>query len=146
MAYKIKGKIEGLRDVLAALDNVEKKVKKKAIRKAAGVAGTIVLKAAKARARKATGLLRKSLGKKIKVYKSGAVGVAIVGPRLGFRQVVSRGGRDVLSNPTKYAHLVELGTSHSAAHPFLRSALEQTRGQVREAMAKAIAEVVAGGK
>lgn len=143
MPFKIKGKIDGLEGVMEALSRVEKKIRKKAVRKAAGAAGTIILKSAKAKVRKATGLLRRSLGKKVKVYGNG-VSVAVVGPRVGFRQEVVRGGRKVLSNPVKYAHLVELGTSHSAAYPFLSAALTATREQVRDAMVNAILEVVEG--
>ncbi|MES2175105.1 MAG: HK97-gp10 family putative phage morphogenesis protein [Pseudomonadota bacterium] len=33
-----------------------------------------------------------------------------------------------------YGHMVELGTSHSAAHPFMRPALDNTRDEVRRAM------------
>ncbi|MEA3541942.1 MAG: HK97-gp10 family putative phage morphogenesis protein [Pseudomonadota bacterium] len=33
-----------------------------------------------------------------------------------------------------YGHMVELGTSHSAAHPFMRPALDNSREEVRRAM------------
>lgn len=143
MPFKIRAKIDGLSDVTERLKNIDKGIRKKALRKACGAAGTIILKAAKARARKDTGLLRKSLGKKVKVYSSG-VGVAVIGPRLGFRQTVKRGGREMTANPVKYAHLVELGTRHSPAYPFLSSAIDATRAQVRDAMSEAILEVIEG--
>jgi HK97 gp10 family phage protein len=37
-----------------------------------------------------------------------------------------------------YGHMVELGTSHSAAHPFLRPALDNTREEVRRAMGSSL--------
>ncbi|WIA58095.1 HK97 gp10 family phage protein [Sphingobium sp. WTD-1] len=33
-----------------------------------------------------------------------------------------------------YGHMVEFGTSHSAAHPFMRPALDNSREEVRRAM------------
>ena len=141
MAFKIRAKIDGLDDVTQRLKNMDKAVRKKALRKACGVAGTIILKSAKSKARKDTGLLRRSLGKKVKVYSSG-VGVAVIGPRLGFRQTVKRQGRELIANPVKYAHLVELGTRHSPAYPFLSSAIDATRAQVRDAMSEAILAVI----
>lgn len=138
----ITGKVEGLAEVLSALDGVDKKIRKKGVRKAVGQAGKIVLRAAKARVRKATGLLKRSLGRKTKVYRNSGVAVAIVGPRVGFKQQVQRGGKSVLSDPVKYAHLVEEGTSRAEALPFLRPALMQNAGQIQQAMADAIAEVL----
>ena len=44
------------------------------------------------------------------------------------------GGKTV--NPAKYAHLVEFGTSHSRAFPFMRTALAQTRGPVGAAITR----------
>ena len=40
------------------------------------------------------------------------------------------GRRDRVINPAKYAHLVEFGTTHSRANPFLRRAMSQSRSQV----------------
>lgn len=142
--FKIQGKIEGLGEVLARLDGVEKKTKKKILRKAVGQAGKILLKAAKQRAQKKSGLLRKSLGRKVKVYRNSGVAVAIVGPRTGYRQEVSRDGRKpVMSDPIRYAHLVELGTSHSAAFPFLTPAIEENAERIKDAMAGVIADGIA---
>lgn len=144
MPFAIKARFEGVQSAIQALDGMDKKVRRKGIRKAALAAGTIILKAAKSRVVRETGLLRKSLGKKVKVYTRG-VGVAVVGPRLGFKQEVTRRGVKVWSNPVRYAHLVELGTSHSAAKPFLKPALEATRKEVEAAMVKAINEVIEEG-
>lgn len=156
MAFAIKGRVEGLEEVLKALDAVDKKIRRKAIRQAVGAAGKIVLAAAKQKVPKNSGLLRKSLGRKVKVYRGSGVAVAIVGPRAGFRQQVSRDGRrPVLSDPAKYAHLVEGGVgahgyktragSHpgAAAHPFLRPALEDNKVAIYGAMAEILAGVLA---
>jgi len=118
MAFQVKVQFTGLQEILKRLDAVEKKVRKKILRKAIGAANKIVLKAAKAKVRKgATGLLKKSLGSRIKVYRQGGVVVGIVGPRSGFKK--TREGRAQTSlgakfaaagsRPTLYAHLVEGG-------------------------------------
>lgn len=160
MAWKIKGKIEGADQVVSALQDLEKKVRKKALRAAVSKAGSIILKRAKQLAPKDSGLLKKSLGRKVKVYPSG-VAVAIVGPRKGFRQDATRrkgkwAAVSTIADPTKYGHLVELGTaphtlkrsgiSHPGSSPrsFLRAALDSSQGEIREAMANEIKRVIGG--
>jgi HK97 gp10 family phage protein len=108
--------------------------------------GQILAKAAKAGAPKETGLLKKSIGSKVKVYPSG-VAVAIVGPRQGFKAEVTREKNRRFpwtgtSNPTRYAHLVELGTRQAPAKPFLKPALAGQQAAIREAMAKAVREAL----
>jgi len=83
-----------------------------------------------------SGLLRKSIGVRAKRYRrSGTMWVG-VGPRTGFRQIVTtRTGRIVLRNPIKYAHLIELGFRHRAgrlvpARPFLDPAIRQHQPSV----------------
>ena len=74
------------------------------------------------------GLLRKSLGYKVKTYTKTGTAVAVCGPRKGFREqigVVSRGkdkGKPIFADPQKYAHLVENGTRRTSAKPWLRPA------------------------
>ena len=138
MAIAIRTHIEGLAASIAKLDSVEKKLRTKILRKAMGQAGKLVLWAAKAKARRVTGLLRRSLGRKVKLFKNG-VAIAIVGPRVGFEQEVQRGGRTVMSKPTKYSHLVEKGTKHSKPQPFLRPAGEEQKGIVESAIGNTIA-------
>lgn len=133
-------------------------------RKKAVTAGArIVLNAAKSFAPKRTGLLRKSLGQKVKLY-GGETAVAIIGPRTGFRKKLVRlgsktaiatskkgqkllaaGGKEEWADPAKYAHLQELGTAHSPAHTFMRPALDTTRSQVTAAIGKVMADGVAEG-
>ena len=96
----------------------------KVLGQATSAATTPVLKSAKQKAPVETGLLKKSLGKKLKKYKRNAVAVCIVGPRSGFKDEGT--GR----NPANYAHLVELGTTHSAPKPFLRPALDENKSKI----------------
>lgn len=137
-SYRLQGKIEGLDALVASLKSLDRKIVKKTVRKMVTKGGQILARAAKQAAPKETGLLRKSIGSKVKVYPSG-VTVAIVGPRTGFRQQVTRKrGRWVpkveTANPTKYAHLVELGTARASAKPFLRPAFAGKAEAIREAM------------
>jgi len=159
VGFAIKAQIDGLGQVLARLQEADKKVRRKLLRQAVNEAGKIVLAAAKARVPKgATGQLRRSLGRKVKVYRSSGTAVAIVGPRKGYKIDVD--GRAV--DPVHYAHLVEYGRRAAAvktrkvlstgkvvfgrkaaavpAHPFMRPALDSTRDAVRQAMTRIILE------
>lgn len=146
MAFTIRSKVTGLEPLLRALDAAGKNLKKKGTRKAVGAAGKIILKAAKSRVRRVSGLLARSLGRKVKVYRGSGVAVAIVGPRKGYKQEVVRDGRIATSDPIRYAHLVERGTMRSQALPFLQPALDSTKTQVVQAMGDALASVLPGGR
>lgn len=100
------------------------KVERQGMREAARKAATPMLQAARAKAPVRTGTLKKSLAVKVKTFKRGkdSTVMAIIGPD---RNVVSEAG----DKPVKYAHLVELGTQHSAAKPFLRPAFDETKDQ-----------------
>lgn len=99
------------------------------------------------------GQLKNSIGWKVNFYRKSKVAVAIVGPRDGFREqigVVTRGknkGKPVFVNPSKYAHLVELGTRGSKAKPFLQPAAEigarMSAATLRAEVARAIDEASA---
>lgn len=85
------------------------------------------------------GLLRESIGFNVKKMRGEYS--ARIGPRTGFAKTIGtrtkgkNAGKPKLKIPNKYAHLVELGTSHSAANPFLRPAAISTQGEVVEGMA-----------
>ena len=85
---------------------------------------TPISKAAKALVPVETKTLRKSIGKKVKTYPGGIWGG--VGPRTDtkFTFFDEAGRKHKASN---YAHLVEFGTIHSSAKPFLRPAFRATR-------------------
>jgi len=66
---------------------------------------------------------------------------ARIGPQKGMKQIVTRTDkktgkkRQVMADPNKYSHLVEYGTSHSPAKPFIRPAIDSTQSQVLNTMA-----------
>lgn len=135
MPAPIRVKLEGLEEVKKTLLALEAKHFRKATRKGVTAATKLVLSAARANVPKRTGMLRKSLGRKVVASKGGKGYVGIVGPRKDisdrkraeqqlefeqgkrkkppkarFRKVVKYKGREILVNPVKYAHLVEYGT------------------------------------
>jgi HK97 gp10 family phage protein len=150
VAYAIAGTVAGLEELKAVLADVDRRVRKQALQKAIRAAANVVLRKAKANVRRRSGLLARSLGVKVKTYrgdKQGGAVVAVIGPRKGYRQQVgtyARGpkkGQPKYENPTQVAHLIEKGHGgpHPArAYPFLRPALDTSRGEVLEAVAKAV--------
>ena len=110
----------GDKELVRKLEALGPKVYKKVVAQASRKAWAPVTKTAKAKAPKATGLLRKSLGTKQKKYARNGVIVTLTGPRTGFEQDVTvqtpYGPMKRRQNPSKYAHLVEFGTaSHALA-------------------------------
>lgn len=147
MAFAIKGELQGLQSVLAALDKLKQGARNRILRKALTTAAKPMTKTAKELAPRETGLLRKSIGSVTRTNKSGFV-MVIIGPRVGFRKEVKlkknrifrqAGTRTVfvpkptdeqltmVRNPIKYAHLVELGTRYRRAKPFLQPAFDRNR-------------------
>lgn len=141
----IKVRIDGLQDVMKRLRAVDSKVQKKILRKALGKGSKIVLAEEKAQAPRETGLLRKSLGRKTKVYRHSGVVVVIVGPRTGMKQDVRRHGRNKLrparaADPTKYAHLAGPGRRQVFMTQAAARTLDRVRSVVIEAILQGIEE------
>lgn len=143
-------KLTGLEGVRRALSRLPDELKKAGEKSALMEGAKPVLKAAKghASASKDTGLLMRALGITVKKRRDGNMS-SRVGPRSGFKgkslgMKMSKKGKtkgqmtERFANPVNYAHLVEYGTSHSAANPFLRPAIESTHGEVVDAMAKGL--------
>ena len=132
--------LTGDKHLAKLLTGLGDKVARKVTRQAVTTAANPVLKAARAKAPKRTGLLAKSLGKKVKTSKDKQTVTALVGPR-----------RDVVGTfegkpykPSRIAHLVENGKinadgSHTPAQPFLRPAADETQGQALSIMTQKFA-------
>lgn len=114
----VRVRLTGFRQIGKALDHLEKKSAKKVIRKGATKGIQVYTKALKDRAPKQTGLLKKSIGSKVKSYRGGATVLGIAGARVGFRREVEvkirnkKGTRIVarkkeIRDPSKYAHITE---------------------------------------
>lgn len=144
----------GLEEVLDYLTKLKASVAQSVIRQAVRYGATPILQVARSEARVESGLLRKSLGVKVKSYSNGSV-IAVIGPRKGFRQEVgivggravrgkramNKARRTLVRNPVKYAHLVELGTKRSRKFPFLRPAWTNAKGLALERIKEKIVEL-----
>lgn len=158
MAQTIKGKIEGLDQLMARLKWIPQKMRKKVLRKAVGKAASIISKEIKrstpVRDRKRVSanitpvkLLRKSIAQKLKAYPQFLI--AVIGPRKGFRRQIGvrvRGksaGQAIYEDPANIAHLVELGHGgpHRApAHSFAEAGFNRAKGRARDVMAAVITQ------
>lgn len=151
MSFAIKTEIKGLDGLLKKTKLLKNPVK--AQQNACRRGGRVILKAAKPLCPEDTdphlsekGLLRKSLGVIVKVYKKVRV-IALIGPRRGFRRQVGtvrrgkRAGLPIYQDPAKIAHLVEYG--HGGPHPappkpFLRPATDSSQSAVVNEMAESL--------
>jgi hypothetical protein len=158
----MKLEIKALQDGLKAL----KKEAKKAIRRGITKAGRVMVRSIKSHVPTETKLLKKSLGVVVRTYQSGTV-VAIAGVRKGFRQQVSlkkvfrqvgKGGRVVrlskpqsgqlqmIRNPEKYLHLVELGfTQTGGKHVPGKAPIRKGHAAVIGEMERIVAEEFKAG-
>lgn len=115
--------VSGIEPLIRNLGKFKETTERSIVRRSMQFASTPVNKSAKRNVSVDTGALKRSIGKKVKTYRQSGTTAVIIGPRTGFNTEEGR-------NPTKYAHLVELGTDHSAAKPFLRPALHENGGVV----------------
>lgn len=154
MAGNVKMKLDGMRELRAALDKMPKELARTVEMSALREAMKPVSTAAKANAARYadTGLLASSIGLNVR-KKKGQSGVgsysARVGARKGYAKTVIRrikgkstnGSTRIYfkkqrANPIYYAHLVELGTSMLPAHPYLRPAVDSSEAAVVAGLAR----------
>ena len=144
MANSVEIELFGVQKLVKKLERLPTGLQRKTLHIAFRSGGKIFAEAAKRRAARRTGLLAKSLGNiKTKTKQKGVVRYK-VHPKKGFRRVLkqkrdgsigvfgkkkksaelseSKGSR--IANPQAYAHLVELGTKHARAHPFMKPAFD----------------------
>jgi HK97 gp10 family phage protein len=148
----LRKRVEGLAGLIAKFGALKVSARNKAIRKGLTVGARIVQKAAKANCKTKTGhgVLRKSIGQKVKIPRANPrtkakakPGYAVIGPRRKFKQQVGtytrgpRAGQPKYEDPANIAHLVEFGHGgpHPApAHPFMRPAWHSSKAKVLAAM------------
>jgi HK97 gp10 family phage protein len=163
--FRVKAELTGIKDLVGTLARLKKAVRNKLLRGAVGDGSKILLQAVKAKAPRESGLMRKSLGRRLKVYRNSGTVVGIVGPRTGFKREVSVGGRAGGRNPTKYAHLVEGGrrpvrivnkkvltdggifygreVAAARAQPFMHEALAESGARVQAAVRQKLTDGIA---
>lgn len=150
-------RILGLKEIKRRIEALPKELQKKAYRSALSSGARVIAKAAKRKAPEGDErLLKKSIGIKYLPATTRSQALGIIGPRRGFKgapKVVTdrKTGqkKTVTPDPVRYAHLVEKGTRHSAAKPFLRPAMIETQSEVFMKMSamidRAIAREIAKG-
>lgn len=135
--------LTGFKELEKTFKTLGDRVQRKVSRQAVNAATTPIVKAARQKAAKESGLLKKSLGKKVRTYVERKTVMGVVGPRKDFTGEFNGKKRW----PAKYAHLVEKGHVtedgvHVPAQPFLRPAFDQTQGEALGVMTDKLAEGV----
>jgi len=105
----VKSEIIGAKELEKALRTLPNKIQDKVLKSALRSGAQVIRKEAKARVPVRSGVLKDSITVKTATEKQRDQGLVFV----GFDKTASR-----------RAHLTEYGTSHSAAHPFMRPALD----------------------
>jgi len=116
--------LQGLDVLIGKLSDLDKKVRKKSIRRAVRASAAPVQKAMKQKAPKLTGGLKKSIKSKVKTYSKTGTTVAIIGSDRDFTTVDAKGEK---YRPGLIAHIIERGSSTAAAHPFIVPAFNQEK-------------------
>lgn len=121
MATKIN--IQGLRELDAALAELPRAVERRVMGNAVRAGARVIASAAKQGVPVDTGALKKSIVVRAGKRKRPGLVTALVG---------------FLRPRSRIAHLVEYGTSHSAAKPFMRPALDGHGQEAAEKMKEAL--------
>jgi HK97 gp10 family phage protein len=128
MPGKLTVKVEGLREIERAMKELGVQASNRIARSALNRSATPVVKRAKQLVPVDTGALRKAITKRLRRQRRGSDRQTIL---IGVERPRSR-----------IAHLIEFGTAHQAAQPFLRPSLDESVSDVlrvqREAMAAGI--------
>lgn len=138
MSQKSGLRIQGLKALDNALNKLPENMRKRAFRSVLTSGGRVIASAAKKNIRtNRTGLLKKSIRTKSGV--AGRAPYAVIGPSRSV-QGTYKGKKTV---PANYSHLVEYGTSHSKAQPFMRPALDSSGPAVMKKMARGLERFMA---
>jgi HK97 gp10 family phage protein len=134
-------KVEGLKELQARAKKLDAKLRRRVFSRAARAGGKIVVAAAKAEVPTRTGTLRASLVHRASSKPAkGLFGVKVTvkgGRKASERTAKRRKGKSGEYFPDtveRYYRFLELGTKHHPAQPFLRPALEGSKGEVLEAV------------
>lgn len=133
----------GGKELQKKLATLGERVQRKVTRQAINAAANPVLKSARGKAKKQSGLLKKSLGKKIVTSKDKTRVTAIIGAR---KQVQGE-YKGKLRKPSRYSHLVEKGFinehgEHVPPQPFLDPAARESESQAMSIMQNKLADGV----
>ncbi len=123
-------RLKGDKALIRTLDRMKASAARRVIRPAVNAGLTPLNKAAKRTVPVDKKLLKRSLGKKVKLYGRTGVIFGAVGPRTGFRLIVN--GKPV--DPTKYGHVVEHRTR------FLTRAFDESKATMMSALTRKVRE------
>ncbi len=126
-------KITGGKELDAALSRLALDVETRLAKNAAGAGARVIRDGAKRRAPVDSGNLRAAI--KVRRAKK-RYGAAVA-------DIVVTGGRKSLKNDAWYAKLVEYGTRHAPARPFLRPALDADAPAAIRAIATSLSKQIA---
>jgi len=133
-------KMDGFKQLEKSLSKLPKALADGVERTALRQGAKPIEKKAKASVAVSSGLLKQSIGISVKKSRGGANKgnlSARVGARTGFTKIIGiKDSVPIKQNPVKYAHLVEYGTSRTAAKPFIRPAAESSHGEIMDGLAK----------
>lgn len=120
----------GDKSLLKKFATLPDRLQRKHVRRGVTKAARRTAKEAKGKVPTETKTLKLSIGQRVRTRRG--VVLAAVGPRRNMGRMVSaegRGGktRQVFRNPTRYAHLVEFGSSEIQPQPFMRPAYDATK-------------------
>jgi hypothetical protein len=157
MSLRVKGRIDGAPALIRKLRDLAGRQAKAITRKSANAAIGPVQKGIKANAPAgtpdSTGLLRKSIGRKVKSYAASGAVVALTGPRAGFRRVVTMkrvffgGNRPFLArqpgpgqtqrtyDPVRYGHFSDRGTRRLKGSFWVSRTWQQQKAAAERAFA-----------
>lgn len=146
----VKASVAGVVATVRMFDHLRQAIRNKILRKSVSTGCVPQNKKAKATARfrDRTGMLRKSIGIKVRTYRKTASSIGVVGPRYGYTTTY-RGKR---VDPTKYSHIVEGGVFRRRQPPpfprrFLEDAFNRSRSEAETRFANKFGiEVVAEAK
>lgn len=123
-------RFSGVKELEKALQKLPENMQKRAYRSVLTSGGRVIASAAKKKITKGrTGLLKKAI--RVKSGMKGHTAFAVIGASRSIAGTYK--GKRVV--PWLYSHLVEYGTAHSAAKPFLRPAVNETGAAVVKKMA-----------
>lgn len=136
-------KVDGDKALTRMLRTLPDRMQRKVLRASVSKGGTPIMRRARQLAPQETGLLAKSMGKKVVTHKPSQSVTAIIGPRRDVRG--EHNGKPRV--PANYAHLVEFGHiapdgSHVPAQPFMRPAFDTTQAQALGIVRQGIADGV----
>jgi HK97 gp10 family phage protein len=143
-------KIEGLKELDAAIRQMTDNVQGRLLRQAANAGAQVIRKEARAKAPKDTGLLRKNIvvGRSRRQSAKGkeTYNVFLKKEKRTFADTKANrrknrvGKKYEVDGPAFYGKFIEMGTSKMPARPFLRPALEGKRGEAIAAFREKMAE------